>query len=218
VRYIRRVSAPDDRSTRHSVHAVARRTEALVNALTGQGRYGSRGADGRDGRDGADGPAPEEVARLLREHGESEPVTVTPADVAELRTAALALREVFAAAGTDAAAAALNRLLARGTGPLRLTAHDGDSPWHPHLDRADDAPWGEWFLASSCLCLTVLLWERQRPPGGLCAAPGCGNVYLTLGSGVPRRYCSRRCATRERVAAHRRAKAPGGGRGGASRD
>ncbi|CAL9372557.1 CGNR zinc finger domain-containing protein [Streptomyces sp. NPDC030392] len=192
MRYIAGVYADDradDRSSRHSVRAVARRTEALVNALT------------------RDDPTPDGIARLLREHGEIEPVSVSERDVAELRDAALALRRVFAAEGLDAAVAELNGLLARGPGPLRLTAHGGDSPWHPHLDASDDAPWGEWFLASSCLCLTVLVWDRQRPPGGLCAAPGCGRVFLALGSGVPRRYCSRRCATRERVAAHRRAKA-----------
>lgn len=192
MRYIPGVYA-DDRSSRHSVRAVARRTEALVNALT---------------RDDPS-PTPGAVAALLREHGENEPVAVSGRDVAEMRAAALALRGVFAADGLDAAAAELNRLLARGPGPLRLASHGGDGPWHPHLDGSDDAPWGEWFLASSCLCLAVLVWDRQRPPGGVCAAPGCGNVYLALGSGVPRRYCSRRCATRERVAAHRRARAGG---------
>ncbi|WP_234312893.1 CGNR zinc finger domain-containing protein [Streptomyces seoulensis] len=109
-------------------------------------------------------------------------------------------------ANTALAAATLNRLLHAHTGRLRLSSHDGTTPWHPHLDRADDAPWAEWFLASSCLALTVLLWDRRRPPGGTCASPSCGNVYVTQGSGPPRRYCSRRCATRERVAAHRRAK------------
>jgi hypothetical protein len=192
MRYIPGVYA-DDRSSRHSAHAVARRTEALVNALT---------------RDDPS-PTPEAIAALLREHGENEPVAVSGRDVAEMRAAAWALRAVFAADGLDAAVAELNRLLARGPGPLRLTSHGGGSPWHPHLDGSDEAPWGEWLLASSCLCLTVLVWDRQRPPGGVCAAPGCGNVYLALGSGVPRRYCSRRCATRERVAAHRRARAGG---------
>jgi hypothetical protein len=90
---------------------------------------------------------------------------------------------------------------------VRLTSHGGHAPWHPHLDRDDDGPWGEWFLASSCMALTVLIWDRQRPPGGVCASPSCRNVYLTQGSGPVRRYCSRRCATRERVAAYRRAQA-----------
>ncbi|QDL74922.1 CGNR zinc finger domain-containing protein [Streptomyces malaysiensis subsp. malaysiensis] len=192
MRYIDPVSPPlnDDRSTRHSVRATARRTAALVNALTAE-----------------PDPDPGAIAGILLDHGELGPLELTADDVAGLRTAALRLREVFTADGVDEAAGVLNRLLREGTGPLRLSSHDGRSPWHPHLDSDDEAPWGEWFLASSCMALTVLLWEGQRPPGGLCSSPGCGDVFLTVGSGPERRYCSRRCATRERVAAHRRARA-----------
>jgi predicted RNA-binding Zn ribbon-like protein len=104
----------------------------------------------------------------------------------------------------DEAAATLNRLLREHTGPLRLTSHGGSTPWHPHLDRDDNAPWDEWLLASSCMALTVLVRDRQCPPGRICASPTCQNAFITQGSGPERRYCSRRCATRERVAAHRR--------------
>ncbi|MFJ4006680.1 CGNR zinc finger domain-containing protein [Streptomyces sp. NPDC090023] len=192
MRYIPPVpSTPEDWSTRHSVLATAQRTAALVNALVG---------DHPDPADSAD------VAAVLRAYGETDPIDLSPHDVTAMRAAAARLRKVFAAEDTDAAASALNRLLREHTGPLRLSSHDGTTPWHPHLDRSDDAPWDEWFLASSCMALTVLVWDRQRPPGGTCASPGCGNVYVTQGSGPPRRYCSRRCATRERVAAHRRAR------------
>lgn len=185
----RREELPDraEWSTRLSVQATARRTAALVNALTQDA-----------------GPTPAELAALLREHGETGPLRLTPEDVAEMREPARLLRQVFAAETADAAAAAVNRLLAMAPGPFRLTSHGGGTPWHPHLDRDDDGPWGEWLLASSCLALAVAIWDRQRPPGGVCASPSCGNVFLTQGSGLPRRYCSRRCATRERVAAHRR--------------
>ncbi|MER7045861.1 CGNR zinc finger domain-containing protein [Streptomyces jumonjinensis] len=175
-------------SARHSVQAVAQRTAALVNALTGEKA------------------TPDEIAGVLREHGEQGSPEVTEGDMAPLRTAALRLREVFAADDADEAAARLNGLLAECAGPLRLTSHRGASPWHPHLDAHDEAPWGEWLLASSALALTVLVWDRQQPPGGICASAACGNVFLTQGSGPVRRYCSRRCATRERVAAHRRAR------------
>ncbi|MEV0558910.1 CGNR zinc finger domain-containing protein [Streptomyces sp. NPDC050597] len=179
----------DDWSTRHSVLANARRTAALINVLSGTGDRQ---------------PQPKDVAEVLREYGESEPVELAEDDVVRMRAAALLLREVLAAEDVDAAAAALNRLLVEQTGPLRLTSHGGGTPWHPHLDSHDDAPWDEWFLTSSCLALTVLLWDHQRAPGGLCASPACRNVYITSGPGPARRYCSRRCATRERVAAHRR--------------
>ncbi|MEV5603830.1 CGNR zinc finger domain-containing protein [Streptomyces sp. NPDC052299] len=187
MRYIGRVlSNGDDWSTRHSVLTTARRTAALINAL----------ADDR--------PDPTEVADVLRAYGESDPLDLTNRDVTEMRAAAALLRQVFAAEHADDAAATLNRLLHDHTGPLRLTSHGGSTPWHPHLDRDDNAPWGEWLLASSCMALTVLVWDRQRPPGRICASLSCRNVFVTQGSGPERRYCSRRCATRERVAAHRR--------------
>ncbi|MFI8321619.1 CGNR zinc finger domain-containing protein [Streptomyces sp. NPDC085529] len=181
-----------DRSARHSTVAMALRTAALVNALA-------------DPAAGAD-----EIAAVLLAHGEPAPVDVTAEDVTRMRAAAVHLREVFAADSADEAAALLNALLAAHTGPLRLTSHAGTAPWHPHADTADDAPWTPWFLASGCLALTVLLWERQAPPGRTCASVSCGRVFVAHGSGPERRYCSRRCATRERVAAHRRSRTPTG--------
>jgi predicted RNA-binding Zn ribbon-like protein len=187
MRYIPQVlSNSDDWSTRHSVLTTARRTAALINAL----------ADDR--------PDPAGVADVLRDYGETDPIDLTTRDVAGMRAAAALLRQVFAAEHADGAAATLNRLLQEHTGPLRLTSHGGSTPWHPHLDHDDNAPWDEWLLASSCMALTVLVWDRQRPPGRICASPSCHNVFITQGSGSERRYCSRRCATRERVAAHRR--------------
>ncbi|MFF4017787.1 CGNR zinc finger domain-containing protein [Streptomyces sp. NPDC001843] len=182
-------SRAPDWSTRHSVLVNARRSAALVNALTGD-------------------PVPDAdaVAAVLREYGETGHPPLTAQDVRRMRAAAMLLREVFAADHVDAAAATLNRLLQECAGPLRLTSQGGGTPWHPHLDRDDDAPWGEWLLASSCLALAVLVWDRQRPPGRICSSPACENVFITQGRGPERRYCSRRCATRERVAAHRRSR------------
>ncbi|MFD4632477.1 CGNR zinc finger domain-containing protein [Streptomyces sp. NPDC058284] len=189
MRYIPQVSShSDDWSTRHSVLTTARRTAALINAL----------ADGC--------PDPADVADVLRAYGETDPIDLTTRDVAEMQAAASLLRLVFAAEHADDAAAALNQLLTDHTGPLRLTSHNGSTPWHPHLDREDNAPWDEWLVASSCMALTVLVWDRQRPPGRICASPTCQIAFITQGSGPERRYCSRRCATRERVAAHRRSR------------
>ena len=178
----------DDWFTRHSVLETARRTAALVNVLIG------------------DQPDPREVAQVLRNFGEADPIDLTEQDVTHMRAAAHVLLEVFAADHVDDVAGALNRLLHSRRGSLRLTSHGGHTPWHPHLDRDDDAPWDEWFLASSCLALTVLVWDHQRPPGAVCASPSCRNVFITQGRGPERRYCSGRCATRERVASHRRSR------------
>lgn len=143
------------------------------------------------------------VIAVLREHGEPEPIAVTDADVAAMQAVAARLHEVFAAPDAATAARLLNVILADAAGAPRLSSHDG-TPWHLHLDSADDASWDEWFAASSAAALAGLLASRQAPPGGLCAAAGCGRPFVHLGGGTPRRYCSTRCATRERVAAHRR--------------
>ncbi|MFE5998790.1 CGNR zinc finger domain-containing protein [Streptomyces sp. NPDC056454] len=189
MRYIPRVSLhSDDWSTRHSVLTTARRTAALINALSD------------------DCPEPADVADVLRAYGETDPVDLTALDIAQMQAAASLLRPVFAAEHVDDAASTLNQLLKDHTGPLRLTSHSGSTPWHPHLDREDNAPWNEWLLASSCMAMTVLVWDRQRPPGRICTSPTCQDVFINQGSGPERRYCSRRCATRERVAAHRRSR------------
>lgn len=146
------------------------------------------------------------VARVLRAHGEPEPLELDEADVRAMREAAARLAEVFAAADVPRAALLLNGLLADVAGPPRLTSHGGAAAWHLHVDSRDDAPWAEWFLASSAMALAILLADHQRLPGGLCASPSCRRPYLDLGGGSPRRYCSARCATRERVAAHRSAR------------
>lgn len=147
------------------------------------------------------------VEGVLRAHGEPD-VHLSAQDLAKLREAARELREVFAASDVTEAASVLNRLFARYAGPPRLTDHEDDYGWHLHIDAADDGPWDRWLVTSSALGLATLLADRQGPPGGLCASQPCGNPFAHLGGGSPRRYCSPRCATRERVAAHRAAQHP----------
>lgn len=145
------------------------------------------------------------VASLLRAHGEPDQPHVTDEDVAALRLVADRLWDIFGAQDTDTAARLINDLLVETAAPPRLSAHDGTF-WHLHADRGDDVPWAEWFAASSALALAVLLAERRSLPGGLCASPTCGRPFVMTGRGAPRRYCSARCGSRERVAAHRRAR------------
>lgn len=147
-------------------------------------------------------PDPASVAHVLGLHGEPD-VRLSASDVAELRSAAVELREVFAAPDVASAASVLNALFAKYAGPPRLTNHEEGYGWHLHADAADDGPWGAWLMTSSALGLASLLAERQDVPGGLCASPSCGKPYAHTGGGSPRKFCSPRCATRERVAAHR---------------
>ncbi|MCK7626160.1 CGNR zinc finger domain-containing protein [Streptomyces sp. RS10V-4] len=153
------------------------------------------------------------LAELLARHGES------PADLTErafterdadaLRGAAARITAVLTETDTDRAAHALNDLLAACGARPRLSRHGGH-PWHLHVDRGDEASWADWFLASSALALAQILTEYGRVPWGECAAAGCTVLYLGTGPGSARRYCSSACATRERVAAHRRRKKAGG--------
>lgn len=145
---------------------------------------------------------PTAVAGVLRAYGEPD-VRLSPSELEELRAAAVALRSVFAAPDVATAASVLNALFAEYAGPPRLTDHEEGYGWHLHADAADDGPWGAWLVTSSALGLASLLAERQDVPGGLCASPSCGKLFAHTGGGSPRKFCSPRCATRERVAAHR---------------
>jgi predicted RNA-binding Zn ribbon-like protein len=193
-----------------SVHDAARRAaEMLAILLPGEERV--PGPD-RARRDSARPDRARQRAALiavLRAHGEPEPIEISAADLVGLRQAAISLAEVFAAEDAAAAAGRINALLAGRAHPPRLTTHGGTSGWHLHVDGSDDAPWAEWFLASSCLALAVLLAERQAPPGGFCASPSCGRPFVNTGRGATRRFCSPACGTRERVARYRTSQATG---------
>ena len=179
-----------------SVHDTAQRAADMLAVLLP--RAGNRLSAGSAGERAA-------AIEVLRAHGEPEPIEISTAGLDSLRKAALELREVFTAGDVTAAADTINGLLAGRAHPPRLTAHGGTSGWHLHVDGSDDAPWGEWFLTSSCLALAVLLAERQARPAGICASPSCGRPFANVGRGAARRYCSATCGTRERVAAHREA-------------
>lgn len=141
-----------------------------------------------------------QLNETLQRYGEKDSKVISQ-DLLDLRPIADMLYEVFAAWDVEDAANLLNSLLTKYAGIPRLTAH-GNSPWHLHVDDNDHAPWAQWFVSSSALGLAALLAEKQRNPGGLCTS--CGRPFIDLGQGGGRRYCSSRCATRERVAAYRK--------------
>mgnify|MGYP001116933496 CR=1 FL=1 len=146
----------------------------------------------------------EQVNETLKRYGE-EDADVTYADLDDLKAVSRQLHTVFASNSTEETAELLNAILNKYAQAPRLSAHS-KTPWHLHVDSSDHAPWAEWFAASSALALAVLLAEKQRNPGGLCASPSCRRPFIDLGKGGGRDYCSPRCATRERVAAYRKRK------------
>ncbi|MFD0689387.1 CGNR zinc finger domain-containing protein [Actinomadura fibrosa] len=149
----------------------------------------------------------EALAALLVRHGEA-PADVaagafTEDDAAALRAAVARLTAVLTETDPDRAALAVNDLLVGCGARPRLSRHDGHA-WHLHVDRGDDASWAEWLTASSALALAQIISESGGPAWGECAASGCARLFLGTGPGSARRFCSPACATRERVAAHRR--------------
>ncbi|GAA2388381.1 hypothetical protein GCM10010420_09540 [Streptomyces glaucosporus] len=155
----------------------------------------------------------EELVALLVRHGE-DPDDLTeeafpPEAAEEMRAAAARLAAVLTETDTGRAARALNGILAECGGPPRLTDHGGRHTWHLHADRGEDAGRADWFLASGALALAQIITEYGRATWGECAAPGCSTLYLGTGPGSARRYCSATCASRARVAAHRRRRREG---------
>ncbi|HJQ08121.1 MAG TPA: CGNR zinc finger domain-containing protein [Candidatus Saccharimonadales bacterium] len=142
------------------------------------------------------------IHQVLESYGEKSP-KVTYADLDDLKITSGKLYSVFIAKTAAEAVRQLNAILAEYAHAPRLSNH-GNSSWHMHIDSNDHAPWAEWFAASSALALAILLAEKQRNPGGLCASPTCKRPFIDLGKGGGRNYCSPKCATRERVAAYRK--------------
>jgi len=138
---------------------------------------------------------------VLVAYGERKP-DVEVSDLNTMRAVATRLHALFETQRVEDAATILNALLNDYARTPRLSAHGG-SPWHVHVDQPD-VSWAAWFAASSAMGLAILLAEKQRNPGGLCASSRCGRPFIDLGKGGGRSYCSPRCATRERVAAFRK--------------
>lgn len=145
---------------------------------------------------------PSELSAFLLAHGESAPIDVDAADVAAIRELRSRLRTVFETADEVEAAAVVNDLLgAHATRPY-LSDHDGTA-WHLHVARPQ-AGWPEWLAARTALALALVIADDGFPRLRRCEAPGCAVVLLDTSRNHTRRFCSTTCATRTRVAAHRR--------------
>lgn len=167
----------------------------LVNGLT-------PGHDGPTPYDAPHGPALAAAAReALVSQGRRSRVTAEQAR--ELAGWAGRVRPVFVAgdAGrTDEAARLVNALLADTQARPRLDRFDDG--WSLHFHGPDDGVVLGWMAGvASALALVVgSAWAGRL---GVCDADPCDRVFVDETKNGTRRYCSTRCQSRVKAAAHR---------------
>lgn len=114
------------------------------------------------------------------------------------------LRRVFTEPELASAAPIINETLTAHQVAQQLTQlADGrwalrPTPQGPHDDAAAT------LLALGSFGLARWASDQGRAAWGICAAPGCERVFVDEGRKEPQRFCGTTCATRVRVAAHRR--------------
>ncbi|MGY5882466.1 CGNR zinc finger domain-containing protein [Modestobacter lacusdianchii] len=115
------------------------------------------------------------------------------------RTAAL-VRDVALADNEPDVMARLNALLDLASPKPYATAHDGEL--HLHYARPD-ADAVEQLTTTVAMGLSQVVVQHGWQRLGVCAAEGCGHVYVDTSRNASRRYCSNTCASRSTVAAYR---------------
>jgi len=144
---------------------------------------------------------PAELEAVLARHG-GPPFHLTDTAARQMREAATAVARTLDIADEDQAADAINALLDRHPARPRLVRLP-ERRWSLHTQAPDDGEPAHWLLATAALALALWLSERGYCAWGRCAAPGCGRYFIDTGRRSRQRYCSTRCGTRVRVAAHR---------------
>lgn len=178
------------------VHTVTEQACKLVNALT----------PGRDGTQPVEPPPRGERARVVHDllaRPDYDP-RVEEAAADGMIALAESLRVVFeAAAGDDldTAATAVNALLREmGSVPQLDRARGGGWALHFHGREPDlVVGWGAGIAAGLALAIGSDLAGRL----GVCQADPCDRVYVDTSKNAGRRFCSTRCQSRVKAAAHR---------------
>jgi predicted RNA-binding Zn ribbon-like protein len=160
---------------------------------------------------------PDVLARFMREQGVRMTRHVRAADTVRARELRARVRAVFEAPDEAAAVRLVNALLAEvpATAALERIA-DG---WELSQRPTDSDPVTA-LQAAVALDLARLLADGEYSQAKVCGAAPCRDAFVDRTRNRSRRFCSIRCATRDRVAAHRRkvaargTRAVGGERGG----
>ncbi|SCX39980.1 CGNR zinc finger domain-containing protein [Klenkia marina] len=110
------------------------------------------------------------------------------------------VREVAVASSETEVVERLNALLAVASPKPYATDHDGSL--HLHY-AAPGAGALEQLTTTVAMGLSQVVVQHGWQRLGVCAAEGCGNVYLDTSRNGSRRYCSNTCSSRSTVAAYR---------------
>jgi predicted RNA-binding Zn ribbon-like protein len=95
----------------------------------------------------------------------------------------------------------VNGLLGEAVARPYISTHDGHAP---HLHYADEnADVVTRVKAVTAAGIAYVRAESDPDRLGRCAAPDCRTVFVDISQNGRRRYCSRQCATRVHVSAHR---------------
>jgi predicted RNA-binding Zn ribbon-like protein len=156
---------------------------------------------------GHDAPvaAREVVAKLSRILAIDPPsaAAVTQTHVPAFLALARQLREVFAdlqQRDVDAAAAALNELLAAHPAHPHLAKERGAWRLHHH---PQDAPLVPMWTAICAAGLAEMIGDGEAQRLGTCERADCGRVYVDVSKNASRRFCSLTCQNRVKVATFR---------------
>lgn len=176
---------------------------ALMDAAVGLVNVATPGADRGTAYDVPDDSILRTgIAEVLARGGRSPRVTVQ--DARAFRALAERARTVFEASAdgdVPRAAEVINRLL-RSTGARPQLDRFEDGTWSLHFHGADDSLAQGWSAGvASGLALAVGSDLAGRL--GVCAAPACDRVFVDTSRNGQRRFCSTRCQSRVKAAAHR---------------
>jgi predicted RNA-binding Zn ribbon-like protein len=142
------------------------------------------------------------LSRFVDRHHVSEIGDLDGEDVAAVGRLRERIRRVFTAGDQDAAARAVNNVVAECPVTPRLTDHDGYH-WHMHYF-TPGASLAEHLAVDCGIALGHVIAAGERDRLRTCEAPECDQVLVDLSRNRSKRYCdARTCGNRLHVAAYR---------------